>query len=73
MGIEVNKSDENQLLLAEEVAEELRASVESVRRWVRLGALRAVQVGGRRLVTRAEVDRVKVEGLDLTQKEPDAA
>jgi excisionase family DNA binding protein len=47
----------NQLLLLEEVAAEARASIHSVRLWIRLGKLASVRPGRRRLVHRDDLDR----------------
>jgi excisionase family DNA binding protein len=44
------------LLQLEEVAQLARASVSTVRHWIRSGRLRSVRPGRRRLVPRADLD-----------------
>jgi excisionase family DNA binding protein len=46
-----------ELLLLDEVAAISRASVETVRFWIRRGRLQSVKPGRRRMVTRSELDR----------------
>jgi excisionase family DNA binding protein len=46
----------NDLLLLSEVAAEARVSVSTVRHWIRVGKLRAVRPGRRRMVRRVDLD-----------------
>jgi excisionase family DNA binding protein len=46
----------NDLLLLSEVAAEARVSVSTVRHWIRVGKLRTVRPGRRRMVRREDLD-----------------
>jgi excisionase family DNA binding protein len=50
------RSDCESLLLVEEVAREMRATVWAVRRWIREGKLSALRVGRRLLIPRRSLD-----------------
>ncbi len=50
------------MLTIHEAAAELRIHVETLRRWIRAGRLRAVKVGVKILVPRSEVERILSEG-----------
>lgn len=47
---------ENEFLLLEEVAQECRTSVETVRHWIAHQRLRSIRPGRRRLVRREDLD-----------------
>ena len=51
----------NSLLFLDEVAQETRASISTVRHWVSTGKLPSVRPGRRRMVRRADLERF-VEG-----------
>jgi excisionase family DNA binding protein len=54
---------EQRLLTVREVAERLRSSPETVRRWLRQGKLRGFRLGGTKLgyrVTESELDQIPV-------------
>jgi excisionase family DNA binding protein len=58
---------EQRLLTVREVAERLRSSPETVRRWLRQGKLRGFRLGGTKLgyrVTESELDRFLAEFAD---------
>jgi excisionase family DNA binding protein len=46
----------DELLLLDEVAQQLRVSVESVRHWIKTGRLPSIRPGKRRLVRRGDLD-----------------
>lgn len=48
---------EHEYLLLDEVAATARASVDTVRRWIRSGQLPSVKPGRRRLVRRGDLER----------------
>lgn len=49
--------DSQELLLLEEVAQQCRTSLSTVRHWIRTGRLKSVRPGRRRLVARREMCR----------------
>jgi len=52
-----NKDINNKYFTAEEVAEVLKVTTESVRRWIRDGKLKSVKLGGRYIrVSQADLD-----------------
>ena len=53
----------SKLLTVAEVAEQVRASQETVRRWCRAGRLRSVAIGRRVLIPAAELEQVLLDGL----------
>ena len=56
-----------EMLLLEEIARECRASLSSVRYWIRTGRLRSVRPGRRRLVRREDLDRFLALGEAQTR------
>jgi excisionase family DNA binding protein len=64
---------EQRLLTVREVAERLRSSPETVRRWLRQGKLRGFRLGGTKLgyrVTESELDRFLAEFADQIPSPP---
>ena len=53
--------NEPELLTASQAAEALSATSQSIRNWIRAGRLRAVRIGNRFLIPRAEVERMRGE------------
>ncbi len=49
---------QHELMILEEVAREARTSVHSVRHWIRSGKLASIRPGRRRLVRRADLERL---------------
>ena len=52
---------DQELLTASQAAEALNATSQTVRNWIRARRLRAVRIGNRFLVPRAEVERLRGE------------
>jgi excisionase family DNA binding protein len=53
--------DETELLTATQAAEALSATSQTIRNWIRAERLRAVRIGHRFLIPRAEVERLRGE------------
>ena len=53
---------DEELLTASQAAEGLNASSQTIRNWIRAGQLRAVRIGNRFLIPRAEVERMRGSG-----------
>ncbi len=51
--------DDSDVLTVSEVAEALSASSQTIRNWIRGDQLRAVRIGNRFLIPRAEVERLR--------------
>jgi excisionase family DNA binding protein len=51
--------DDRELLTASQAAEELSASSQTIRNWIRGERLRAVRIGNRFLIPRSEIDRMR--------------
>jgi excisionase family DNA binding protein len=52
---------DQELLTASQAAEVLSATSQTIRNWIRSGRLRAVRIGNRFFIPRAEVDRLRRE------------
>jgi excisionase family DNA binding protein len=53
----------DELLTVSEAAEDLRASTQTIRNWIRSERLAAVRIGNRFLIPRAEVERLLGDAL----------
>ena len=51
--------DDHELLTASQAAEELSASSQTIRNWIRADQLHAVRIGNRFLIPRSEVERMR--------------
>jgi excisionase family DNA binding protein len=49
-----------------DIATEFGVSEVSVRTWIRTGGIRAIRLGRKYLVNRAELDRIRAEGIPIT-------
>jgi len=64
---------EERFMLLSEVARDARASISTVRHWLRTGRLPSVRPGRRRLVRRQDFERFMAEldsDLDLVRRRP---
>lgn len=59
MAIVAIAMDDQDLLTASQAAEELSASSQTIRNWIRADQLRAVRIGNRFLIPRSEVERMR--------------
>jgi excisionase family DNA binding protein len=60
----------DELLTVSQAAEDLRASTQTIRNWIRSERLAAVRIGNRFLIPRAEVERTRVELLPSRTRSP---
>ena len=51
--------DESELLTVSQAAEQVGATSQTVRNWIRAGQLKAERIGNRFLVPRAEIERLR--------------
>ena len=62
----MNATWDDEYLTVNEIAEHLKLNPQTVRNWIDQGALRAVRIGRRVRVPRAEMDRVLAQGTSTT-------
>jgi excisionase family DNA binding protein len=55
----------DELLTVSQAAEDLRASTQTIRNWIRSDRLAAIRIGNRFLIPRAEVERMLGDALPL--------
>ena len=68
----MNATWDDEYLTVNEIAEHLKLNPQTVRNWIDQGALRAVRIGRRVRVSRAEMDRILAQGASTTA-EPQAS
>ena len=59
----------DELLTVSQAAEDLRASTQTIRNWIRSERLAAVRIGNRFLIPRAEVERLLGDALPMVSRE----
>ena len=62
----MNATWDDEYLTVNEIAEHLKLNPQTVRNWIDQGALRAVRIGRRVRVSRAEMDRILAQGASTT-------
>src|SRR6185437_10202820 len=62
----MNATWDDEYLTVNEIAEHLKLNPQTVRNWIDQGALRAVRIGRRVRVPRAEMDRILAQGASTT-------